>query len=59
MNECSQATLLYHAFKKRDSYVNLCTFGAIERGAFFRFIPKEIFLQLAFANNLSLPFLSD
>ena len=40
MNEFSQATLLYHVFQKRDSYVNLCKFGAIERDAFFRFIPK-------------------
>ena len=40
MNEFSQVMLLYHVFKKRDSYVNLCTFGAIERDAFFRFIPK-------------------
>ena len=40
MNEFSQATLLYHVFQKRDSYVNLCKFGAVERDAFFRFIPK-------------------
>ena len=40
MNEFSQATLLYHAFEKRGSYVNLCKFGAIARDAFFRFIPK-------------------
>ena len=39
MNQFSQATLLYHVFKKRDS-LNLCKFGAIERDAFFRFIPK-------------------
>ena len=50
MNEFSQATLLYHVFQKRDSYVNLCNFGAVERDALFRFIPKQIFLQLAFAN---------
>ena len=40
MNEFSQATLLYHVFQKRDSYVNLCKFGAIERDDFFCFIPK-------------------
>ena len=50
MNEFSQATLLYHVFQKRDSYVNLCKSGTTERDAFFRFIPKQIFLQLAFAN---------
>ena len=40
MNEFLQATLFYHVFQKRDSYVNLCKFGAIELDAFFRFIPK-------------------
>ena len=50
MNEFSQVTLLYHVFQKRDSCVNLCKFGPVERDAFFRFIPKQIFLQLAFAN---------
>ena len=48
MNEFSQVTLLHHVLQKRDSYVNLCLFGAVERDAFFRFIPKYIFLQLAF-----------
>ena len=51
MNEFPQATLLCHVFQKRDSYVNLCKFGAAERDAFVRFyIPKQIFLQFAFAN---------
>ena len=27
MNEFSQATLLYHEFQKRDSYVHLCKFA--------------------------------
>ena len=40
MNEFSLAALLYHVFKKRDSYVNLGKFGAIKRDAFFRFISK-------------------
>ena len=40
MNEFSQATLLYHMFKKRDNYVIFCKFGATERDAFFRFIHK-------------------
>ena len=40
MNEFSQAMLLYHLFQKRDSYLNLCKFGTIERDAFFSFIPK-------------------
>ena len=39
LNEFSH---LYHVFKKRDSYVNLCKliFGRIKRDAFFRFIPN-------------------
>ena len=40
INEFSQARLLYHVFQKRDSSVNLCKFGTIERDAFFHFIPK-------------------
>ena len=31
MNVFSQATLFDHVFQKRDSHVDLCKFGAIER----------------------------
>ena len=48
--EFSQAILLYHVIQKCDSYVNFYKFGAIKLDAFFPFIPKLIFLQLAFAN---------
>ena len=55
MNEFSQASLLYHVFQKRDSYVNLCKFCAIERGAFL----SQLIFLLASISHLDNCFLSD